>query len=748
VAQPGGIGASKYAGFISYSHHDRKVGEWLHRALERYRVPRRLVGQPGAHGPVPARLYPIFRDRDELSAGVLAEQLRAAIGQSRCFILICSPQAAASRWVNAEVEQWFAAGGSPARLLCLIADGEPNATAQGRPERECLPPALRNRIIDGLPFEPMAAQLDADADGRDNARLKLIAGMLGVGYDELKRRDLVARNRRLAMLAGLSLGVAAMTVALAIYAVLAQREAERSRQQGEDLIGFMLGALRGKLEPLGKLDILDAVGDQAIAYFAGLDTGRDPGPRALAARAKALRQIGEVRFAQGRPAEAVDTLTAALKIQRDLSRRQPDDNELLFELGQTEFWVGYAAWRAGQYDRAESNLIAYERVSQQLAAREPANPKYQTEVAYALNNLGVLAYERKRYAEALPLFQQSSSAAGKFVDDPTIDAETVRSLLDSMSWEGSTLVSLHRYDEGLLKLGEHSHRLHALVRQHPDDRRQQYQLLLSLTALGSEAINAGQPELALATVREGIPLGKRLIASDPSNVDYRLTAARHLHIEAAALFQQQRWQAAAASNAEAHDQLLEVLHHDHSRAWARHDMVRCWDLALELAWRNGDVARIRATVSEALKELGLIQPEAIGEQWTYANVHLFALERALYLDHDQAAAASHRTAASAALQLIKPDTPDDSPAIARLRALLGLMSGADHIPDTAQPDNASPYAYSVARFMARRCAARPPELAAAACRELENLPQPRLADPINKSGALAWQDPPAPSPSR
>ena len=272
----------KYAGFISYSHRDRKAGEWLHRALESYRVPKRLVGSLGQHGPVPARLYPIFRDREELSAGSLAAQLRDAISQSRCFILICSPHSAASRWVNEEIEHWFAIGGDPTRLLCLIADGEPHAAERGQPERECLPPALRDLRIDGQPYEPMAAQLDADADGRDNARLKIIAGMLGVGFDDLKRRDLVARNRRLAMVAGLSLGVAAVTVALAIYAVLAEREAERSRQQGEDLISFMLGDLRGKLEPLGKLDILDAVGDKAIAYFAGLDTGRNPGARALA----------------------------------------------------------------------------------------------------------------------------------------------------------------------------------------------------------------------------------------------------------------------------------------------------------------------------------------------------------------------------------------------------------------------------------------------------------------------------------
>ena len=56
----------KYWAFISYSHQDRAWAEWLHKAVETYRVPRRLVGRPSRNGPTPSRLFPVFRDRDEL----------------------------------------------------------------------------------------------------------------------------------------------------------------------------------------------------------------------------------------------------------------------------------------------------------------------------------------------------------------------------------------------------------------------------------------------------------------------------------------------------------------------------------------------------------------------------------------------------------------------------------------------------------------------------------------------------------
>ncbi|HWI86710.1 MAG TPA: hypothetical protein VNT42_10370, partial [Sphingomonas sp.] len=59
---------SRYAAFISYSHADHLCVRWLHRALETYRLPKMLVGTEAPFGPVPRRLPPVFRDRDELPA--------------------------------------------------------------------------------------------------------------------------------------------------------------------------------------------------------------------------------------------------------------------------------------------------------------------------------------------------------------------------------------------------------------------------------------------------------------------------------------------------------------------------------------------------------------------------------------------------------------------------------------------------------------------------------------------------------
>ena len=71
---------TRYVAFLSYSHRNKAETEWLHKALERYHIPKKLVGKETAKGKVPARLIPVFRDRDELSASAdLGNELRGAL---------------------------------------------------------------------------------------------------------------------------------------------------------------------------------------------------------------------------------------------------------------------------------------------------------------------------------------------------------------------------------------------------------------------------------------------------------------------------------------------------------------------------------------------------------------------------------------------------------------------------------------------------------------------------------------------
>ena len=229
-------GNRQYAAFISYSHTDRDAARWLHQAVERYRIPKHLRRQrsnwPGRR---PGQMPPIFLDREELpSSSDLAQSIRTALNASEFLIVVCSPAAARSRWVNEEVRT-FKELGRAHRILCLIVDGEPGAVQRNMPpELECFPPALRYQVVDGavtdrIAPEPLGADIRSDADTRRDAMLKMVAGLLGAGLDELRQREQARQQRRLVLVGTVSTVGCVVFGGLAVAAWLARNEAQEQR---------------------------------------------------------------------------------------------------------------------------------------------------------------------------------------------------------------------------------------------------------------------------------------------------------------------------------------------------------------------------------------------------------------------------------------------------------------------------------------------------------------------------------------
>src|SRR5262245_57487542 len=122
---PGMPTARRYGAFLSYNHADSTAARWLHRRLEGWRTPRALQGQPGRHGPIPARIGKVYRDRDESAAGgELQQEIEAALVASDALVVLCSPAAAASNFVNQEVAR-FKALGRADRIVPVIVAGDP-----------------------------------------------------------------------------------------------------------------------------------------------------------------------------------------------------------------------------------------------------------------------------------------------------------------------------------------------------------------------------------------------------------------------------------------------------------------------------------------------------------------------------------------------------------------------------------------------------------------------------------------------
>ncbi|WP_417531597.1 TIR domain-containing protein [Marinobacter lipolyticus] len=290
INQATGTDEKKYLAFISYRHSDNKVegrqwATWLHQAIETYEVPADLVGKPlPGGGEIPARIYPIFRDEEELPANAdLSGAITRALDCSSLLVVLCSPRAVESTYVADEID-YFKKLGRSARIIAAIIDGEPNTSwdegkqaAGFKASDECFPIPLQFEYADGertsKHAEPIAADFRLNdngtplegwttpeayrqalkADGITGAAaaervaayekqlhlmlLKIIAGILGVPLSDLTKRDKeyqLARERERAKKLRRWLAAVAMLAVVAIgagiFAYFKQQEAEVQRQ--------------------------------------------------------------------------------------------------------------------------------------------------------------------------------------------------------------------------------------------------------------------------------------------------------------------------------------------------------------------------------------------------------------------------------------------------------------------------------------------------------------------------------------
>ena len=371
----------RYRAFLSYSHRDGKWGTWLHKSLESYRPPKQIVGTVTARGPVPKRLSPVFRDREELaSATDLGTLLREALSQSACQIVICSPSSARSKWVNEEILA-FKRLGREDRIFALIVGGEPNASEDpAHADEECFPPALRYKLgpdgnLSTDRTEPIAADARPGKDGRTNAKLKLIAGVLGVGFDGLRQREQRRRQRQLFAIASGAIAGMVITSGLAAAALIARAQAQRqtviARREAE-------------------------TARQTTAFLVDLFKISDP---------------SEARGNSLTAREMLDQ--GAARIETQLAK-QPQIQATLLDT------LGNAFTGLGLYDKAKPLLES------SVAKREALEPSEPAQLAGSLSDLGDLQTWRAEYPtaeqayrraialqKALPIEQQDDAALAK-----------------------------------------------------------------------------------------------------------------------------------------------------------------------------------------------------------------------------------------------------------------------------------------------------------------------------------------------
>lgn len=188
-------------GFISYSHRDMAAARWLQRRLESFKLPMEI------HNDINEKsryLSPIFRDQTDLNTGVLSDELRRKLAESKFLILICSRHSAQSQWVSDEAKEFVESGRLDNIIPVMLGDGAID-------ERELFPTYLREYFAKYPDKELLGVNI-AEV-GKEKALIRVVSRMLDVTFDSLWKRHQRQKRIRISVMTA----VAAIACSLAYF---------------------------------------------------------------------------------------------------------------------------------------------------------------------------------------------------------------------------------------------------------------------------------------------------------------------------------------------------------------------------------------------------------------------------------------------------------------------------------------------------------------------------------------------------
>jgi tetratricopeptide (TPR) repeat protein len=565
--------AFRFRAFLSYSHRDKAWAAWLHRALEHFRIDKDLIGRPTPAGPVPGSLKPIFRDRDDFAAGhSLTEQTLAALAASQFLVVICSPRAAQSKYVNEEIRRFKAMGGA-ARVIAVIVDGEP-----GHPVHECFPPALRFRIGAGgelsqEPEEPIAADARKRGDGKPFAVVKIVAGLLAVNLDDIVRRAERARRRSarirnaiiavlLALMGASVSGFAWARHELSRNELLLDRTLQRATElvsksvimseqfgvsrrlslgileQAEDLFRDMaeLGQESRQLRyrkawmmiefardyaALGNTGAQRARVNEAHQLMQGLaaeSKGNDTFRRGLSVT---YEEIGDVLAAQGNLPEALKSYRDSLAIRAALVEGTPANTGWQRDLSLAHARTGDVLVALGNLPEALKSYLQGLAIRERLAKAEPADAVWQRDLSVSYEKVGNVLAAQGDLTDALRAYRDDLAIAGRLANSDPANTDWQRDLSVSYNKIGNVLLAQSNGAEALKSYRDGLVIRERLAKSDPANASWQRDLVVSYDKVGDVAAAQGNLPEALKSYRDGLAIAERLAKADPANAGWQ-----------------------------------------------------------------------------------------------------------------------------------------------------------------------------------------------------------------------------------
>jgi serine/threonine protein kinase len=422
-------------------------------------------------------------------------------------------------------------GESEARLLAQVLHERPRPLAKASPR---IPRDLAVIVEKATEKEPrrryetaeaLAQDLDAFLAGRPiAARPATLGYVLSLAVRRNKVAAAAIAGALLAILVGAAVFVAGIERArereeLARRAAEESRaRAEENRARAEDLLGFMLFDLKDRLDPLGRLDILEGVVAKAKAYYDSLPVeGRTAAEEGK--HAAALVSIGQVLEFRSRPEEALASYRASLAIRERLAAADPTNLEKLYDVARARFEVGSCIGvvsRGGMPMETLAFLVSALGEFEALLARAPEKAEWLEDLANTHARIGIALREQGEPEAALASTERALGIRRRIAARDSQNSLWQRQLAAGCGELGTILADVGRDERALASLREALGIIERLTARDPEDMGLKSDIMMIHGRIADVLMKQIRCEEALVEYRAAIGIAELIVARDPT----------------------------------------------------------------------------------------------------------------------------------------------------------------------------------------------------------------------------------------
>ena len=317
-----------------------------------------------------------------------------------------------------------------------------------------------------------------------------------------------------AVAGGLLLGFGVLAVQRIITA---QHLAEQGRGDAEDLLGFMLVDLRTKLQPLGRLELLDDVAKKAVTYYHQRGEGLTAAE--LGKQALARQNLGEVLFLRGHTEGALTEYRAAASTFDALAVQDPTNDEWQRERGRNHGMVGEVLLAQGDAAGALSEYEASRGLQVALLARTPGNRRLRQHLSVSQERIGRVLLAQGDLTGALVQYRAAQETYQALTASDPSDTASQRDLARADDLIGDALLTQGNAVDALAAYEASRAVRQQLVLKDPRNTDWQHDLSVSQDEIGVLLMDRGDTGGALKEYTASLAITEKLARQDPSNTE-------------------------------------------------------------------------------------------------------------------------------------------------------------------------------------------------------------------------------------